>query len=106
MVGHTGVYPAIMKAVETVDACVKELVEAGRKNGYSFLIIADHGNADFAINDDGTPNTAHSTNPVPCFYIGNEQVTMHNGILADVAPTLLKMMGITQPAEMTGTPLF
>lgn len=106
MVGHTGVYPAIVKAVETVDSCVKELVEAGKQKGYSFIIIADHGNADFAINEDGSPNTAHSTNPVPCFLIGREDAQMHNGILADVAPTILKLMNIDQPAEMTGKALF
>jgi 2,3-bisphosphoglycerate-independent phosphoglycerate mutase len=106
MVGHTGVYSAIVKAVETVDMCVKELVEAGRQKGYSFIIIADHGNADFAINDDGSPNTAHSTNPVPCFLIGRDDAIMHNGILADVAPTILKLMGIEQPSIMTGKALF
>ena len=106
MVGHTGVYPAIVKAVETVDSCVKELVEAGKQKGYSFIIIADHGNADFAINEDGSPNTAHSTNPVPCFLIGREDAQMHNGILADVAPTILKLMHIDQPSEMTGKALF
>ncbi len=106
MVGHTGVYPAIVKAVETVDGCVKELVEAGLKKGYQFIIIADHGNADFAINDDGTPNTAHSINPVPCFLVGNNEAKMRDGILADIAPTLLKIMGIEQPKEMTGKALF
>jgi 2,3-bisphosphoglycerate-independent phosphoglycerate mutase len=106
MVGHTGVYPAIVKAVETVDACVKELVEAGLQKGYTFIIIADHGNADFAINEDGSPNTAHSTNPVPCFLVGKNDVEMHPGILADVAPTILKIMGIDQPAKMTGKVLY
>lgn len=106
MVGHTGVYPAIVKAVETVDTCVKELVEAGLSKGYQFLIIADHGNADFAINDDGTPNTAHSMNPVPCFLVGNNKAKMQDGILADIAPTLLKIMEIEQPKEMTGKALF
>lgn len=106
MVGHTGVYSAIVKAVETVDGCVRELVEAGLKKGYQFIIIADHGNADFAINNDGTPNTAHSMNPVPCFLVGNNEAKMHDGILADIAPTLLKMMGIEQPMEMTGKALF
>jgi len=106
MVGHTGVYPAIMKAAETVDSCVRELVEAGLKKGYQFIIIADHGNADFAINDDGTPNTAHSLNPVPCFLVGHEKVEMHDGILADVAPTIIKIMGLAQPNVMTGKALF
>lgn len=106
MVGHTGVFSAIVKAVETVDSCVKELVEAGLRKGYQFIIIADHGNADYAINDDGTPNTAHSLNPVPCFLVGHEKVEMHDGILADVAPSILKLMRIEQPAEMTGKALF
>jgi 2,3-bisphosphoglycerate-independent phosphoglycerate mutase len=106
MVGHTGVYSAIVKAVETVDGCVEELVDAGLKKGYQFIIIADHGNADFAINDGGTPNTAHSMNPVPCFLVGNNEAKMHDGILADIAPTLLKMMGLEQPKEMTGKALF
>ncbi|MCC6722610.1 MAG: 2,3-bisphosphoglycerate-independent phosphoglycerate mutase [Bacteroidia bacterium] len=106
MVGHTGVYYAIIKAVETVDSCISEIVEAGIKNGYKFIIIADHGNADNAINEDGTPNTAHSTNPVPCFIIGEDNIKMKDGILADVAPTILKMMGIEQPKEMTGNALY
>lgn len=106
MVGHTGVYPAIVKAVETVDHCVGALVEAGTRSGYTLMIIADHGNADFAVNPDGSPNTAHSTNPVPCLIAGREHIKLHSGILADVAPTLLKLMGIEQPAEMTGKPLF
>lgn len=106
MVGHTGVYKAIIKAVETVDNCLKEIVETGKTKGYKFIIIADHGNADFAINDDGSPNTAHSMNPVPCFIVGLNDIKMKNGILADVAPTILKMMDIEQPAEMTGKPLY
>jgi 2,3-bisphosphoglycerate-independent phosphoglycerate mutase len=106
MVGHTGVYSAIIKAVETVDECVKELVEAGLKNDYQFVIIADHGNADHAINEDGSPNTAHSINPVPCFLVGNKEAQMNDGILADIAPTILKLMGIEQPIEMTGKVLF
>ena len=105
MVGHTGVFPAIVKAVETADACAKRVVEAGRKNGYSFVIIADHGNADKAVNPDGSPNTAHTTNPVPVFVLTDRKVTLHNGILADVAPTLLDLMGIPQPPEMTGRSL-
>ncbi|MBS3913075.1 MAG: 2,3-bisphosphoglycerate-independent phosphoglycerate mutase [Bacteroidetes bacterium] len=107
MVGHTGVYSAIIKAVETVDACLEKLVTEFQKNNYSVIVIADHGNADFAINDDGTPNTAHTTNPVPCWLIGGpEGVKLHPGILADVAPTILKLMGISQPTEMTGNALF
>ncbi|MFO7939306.1 MAG: 2,3-bisphosphoglycerate-independent phosphoglycerate mutase [Bacteroidales bacterium] len=105
MVGHTGVYSAIKKAVETVDSCVGEVVEAARENGYEVLIIADHGNADFAVNEDGSPNTAHSTNPVPCVLVSNRFDRINEGILADVAPTLLKLMGIEQPKEMTGKSL-
>lgn len=102
MVGHTGVYPAIVKAIETVDACLKRVVEAGIKNNYSFIIIADHGNADYAINPDGTPNTAHSLNPVPCILIDSHFKKIKNGRLADLAPTLLTLMGIEIPKEMTG----
>ena len=103
MVGHTGVYPAIQKAVEAVDKCVEEVVEAAKKNGYEVIIIADHGNADNAENPDGTPNTAHSLNPVPCVYVTDDKnAKVENGILADVAPTILHIMGITQPKEMTG----
>ncbi len=103
MVGHTGVYSAIQKAVETVDNCLKEVVPAARKAGYEVIIIADHGNADNAVNPDGTPNTAHSLNPVPCVYVTDDKnATIENGILADVAPTILHIMGLPQPAEMTG----
>ena len=102
MVGHTGVYPAIIKAVETVDACLKRVVEAGIENGYSFIIIADHGNADVAINPDGTPNTAHSTNPVPCILIDSNYKKIAGGKLGDLAPTILKLMGIEIPKEMDG----
>ncbi len=103
MVGHTGVYEAIYKAVSAVDSCVKEVVEAARANGYEVLIIADHGNADNAVNDDGSANTAHSLNPVPCIYVGdNIHVKVHNGVLADVAPTLISIMGLEKPAGMTG----
>ena len=105
MVGHTGVYNAIIKAVETVDTCLKRIVEAGIQNNYSFIIIADHGNADFAINPDGTPNTAHSTNPVPCILIDDEYKKINDGKLADLAPSILKIMGITIPKEMTGNVL-
>lgn len=103
MVGHTGVYEAIEKAVKTIDACVKDTVEAAKANDYEVIIIADHGNADHALNEDGTPNTAHSLNPVPCVYVtSNKDAKVENGILADVAPTLLKIMGLPQPTEMTG----
>ena len=103
MVGHTGVYEAICKAVTAVDQCVKEVVEAARASDYNVLIIADHGNADNAVNPDGSANTAHSLNPVPCIYVsGNKNLNLKNGILADVAPTLLAEMGLEIPAEMTG----
>ena len=102
MVGHTGVYDAILKAAEAVDACVKKLVEAGEKLGYSFVIIADHGNSDFAINADGTPNTAHSLNPVPIIVIDKDVKQVKKGVLADVAPTILHILGIAQPSVMTG----
>ncbi|MGA2298310.1 MAG: 2,3-bisphosphoglycerate-independent phosphoglycerate mutase [FCB group bacterium] len=102
MVGHTGVYDAIIKAVEAVDTCLGEVVEAARANGYSAIIIADHGNADYAVNDDGTPNTAHSLNPVPCILVNDNFKTIRNGILSDVAPTILKVMGIDIPEEMSG----
>ncbi|MBD5247856.1 MAG: 2,3-bisphosphoglycerate-independent phosphoglycerate mutase [Barnesiella sp.] len=103
MVGHTGVYDAIQKAVKAVDECVNATVEAAKKADYEVIIIADHGNADNAINADGTPNTAHSLNPVPCVYVTTDKnVKIANGILADVAPTILHIMGLKQPAEMTG----
>jgi 2,3-bisphosphoglycerate-independent phosphoglycerate mutase len=106
MVGHTGVYSAIIKAVETVDACLQRLVEVGEEMGYEFIILADHGNADFAVNDDGTPNTAHTTNPVPVWWVTQEkEQDLRNGILADVAPTILEMLGVVQPLEMTGKSL-
>ncbi len=103
MVGHTGVYEAICKAITTVDQCVGEVVEAARKNGYNVLIIADRGNADYAVNPDGSPNTAHSLNPVPCIYVSDDKnLKIRDGILADVAPTLLSEMGLGIPAEMEG----
>ncbi len=102
MVGHTGIYPAIIKAVETVDKCVGEVVSTARDNGYDIMIIADHGNADYVINDDGTPNTAHSLNPVPCILVTDTYNSIKNGVLADVAPTLLTIMGLPVPKEMTG----
>ena len=105
MVGHTGVYDAIVKAVKAVDKCVEKVVEAAKANGYEVVMIADHGNADNAINPDGTPNTAHSLNPVPIVVVSDRVKAVHNGILADVAPTVLKLMGLPQPEEMTGKAL-
>ena len=103
MVGHTGVYEAIEKAVKAVDECVRDTVEAAKESDYEVIIIADHGNADNAINPDGTPNTAHSLNPVPCVYVtSRKDAHVENGRLADVAPTILSIMGIPQPKEMTG----
>lgn len=105
MVGHTGVWEAILKAVEAVDRCVGDVVDAAKKGGYHVLIIADHGNADFAINPDGSPNTAHSLNPVPCVLVSEAYHKIESGILADVAPTILDIMGIEKPAAMTGRSL-
>ena len=105
MVGHTGVYTAIQKAVETLDKCVEKVVEAAKAHGYGTIIIADHGNADHALNEDGTPNTAHSLNPVPFIYVGNKEAKVKDGRLADVAPSLLHIMGLPKPADMTGEDL-
>ena len=106
MVGHTGVYEAIEKAVVAIDECVKDVITAANETGYETLIIADHGNADYALNPDGTPNTAHSLNPVPFIYVTeNKNASVESGILADVAPSLLHIMGLPQPAEMTGRDL-
>lgn len=103
MVGHTGVYHAIAKAVWAIDNRVKEVVEAAKANDYETIIIADHGNADHAINEDGTPNTAHSLNPVPFIYVtSNNSATVKDGRLADVAPSILHIMGLEQPVDMTG----
>ena len=103
MVGHTGIYNAIAKAVWAVDNCVKDVIEAAKANDYEAIIIADHGNADNAINADGTPNTAHSLNPVPFIYVtNNNSATVKDGRLADVAPSILHIMGLEQPADMTG----
>ena len=102
MVGHTGVYNAIKKAVEVVDKCTNNVVETAVKNGYTVMIIADHGNADFALNNDGTPNTAHSKNPVPCFLINSSYEEIKDGVLADVAPTILKLLALEKPNEMSG----
>jgi 2,3-bisphosphoglycerate-independent phosphoglycerate mutase len=106
MVGHTGVWPAVIKAVETVDSSVEKIVTAGLANGYTIFLAADHGNADYMINEDGSPNTAHTLNPVPFFIIDNEwRGTIQPGKLGDLAPTILSMMDIKIPVEMTGTVL-
>ncbi|MFW6290063.1 MAG: 2,3-bisphosphoglycerate-independent phosphoglycerate mutase [Mariniphaga sp.] len=104
MVGHTGDYEAIKRAIEAVDQCTKEVVEAALEGDYDVLIIADHGNADNAVNEDGSENTAHSLNPVPCIYVSNHRrdVKLQDGVLADVAPTLLNIMGLEVPKAMTG----
>jgi 2,3-bisphosphoglycerate-independent phosphoglycerate mutase len=107
MVGHTGIYSAIQTAIEAVDQCVKEVVEAARANGYDAVIIADHGNADNAMNEDGSQNTAHSLNPVPFIWATDRKnIKAMDGILADVAPTLLTIMGLSIPSEMSGKALF
>jgi len=107
MVGHTGVMEAAIKACETVDQCAQAVVEAGLKRGYRFIILADHGNADCMRNEDGSPNTAHTTQPVPCFLIGNdvEKIKLHEGVLGDIAPTLLELLNIEKPQAMSGKSL-
>jgi 2,3-bisphosphoglycerate-independent phosphoglycerate mutase len=105
MVGHTGVFDAVVKAVETVDACAQKVVETGIKNGYAFIILADHGNADYMINDDGSVNTAHTTNLVPVILIDEDYKQINNGKLGDIAPTVLTILGIEIPKEMTGNVL-
>jgi 2,3-bisphosphoglycerate-independent phosphoglycerate mutase len=103
MVGHTGIFSAVVKAVETVDGCVKKIVTAGLNNGYTIFLTADHGNADYMINEDGSPNTAHTTNLVPFFIIDKEwKGSIHPGKLGDIAPTILTMMDVAIPKEMTG----
>lgn len=105
MVGHTGVFSAVIKAVETVDKYAEQVVNAGLAQGYSFIIIADHGNADYMKNDDGSPNTAHSTNLVPCILIDESDYKIADGGLADIAPTILDLFNIAQPSEMNGKSL-
>lgn len=101
MVGHTGVMSAAIKACEAVDVCVKEVVETALENNYTTIIIADHGNCETMINPDGSPNTAHTTNPVPIILVDKDLKTIHNGVLGDIAPTILDLMGIEKPAVMT-----
>ncbi|MBL7726891.1 MAG: alkaline phosphatase family protein, partial [Dinghuibacter sp.] len=106
MVGHTGIWEAAIKAAETTDACVARVVTAALENGYTVLLTADHGNADYMINEDGTPNTAHTLNPVPLWLIDNDfSGELKPGKLGDIAPTILKLMDISIPAEMTGNVL-
>ncbi|MEY3678060.1 MAG: hypothetical protein RI924_201 [Bacteroidota bacterium] len=105
MVGHTGVFNAVVKAVETVDRCTQKVVECGLEHQYSFIILADHGNADFMINEDGSTNTAHTTNLVPCILIDEDYKHIQNGKLGDIAPSILKLMNIPIPEAMTGTVL-
>jgi 2,3-bisphosphoglycerate-independent phosphoglycerate mutase len=101
MVGHTGVFDAAVKACETVDSCAKDVAEAAMENGYSVLVIADHGNSETMINPDGSPNTAHTTNPVPLILLDKDIKTIKSGNLGDIAPTILKLMGIEKPDLMT-----
>jgi 2,3-bisphosphoglycerate-independent phosphoglycerate mutase len=105
MVGHTGVMEAAIKACETVDSCTKDIVTVAQEQGYTVIIIADHGNAETMINPDGTPNTAHTTNPVPIILVDKDIKTIKDGILADVAPTVLKLIGVPQPPIMDRTSL-
>jgi 2,3-bisphosphoglycerate-independent phosphoglycerate mutase len=104
MVGHTGVFSAAVKAAEVVDNCVKKLVTVALKADYEIIIIADHGNSDYMINEDGSPNTAHTLNPVPCIYVSKHAKgkKVKNGKLADIAPTLLKLLGVAPSALMDG----
>jgi 2,3-bisphosphoglycerate-independent phosphoglycerate mutase len=105
MVGHTGVFEAVVKAVETADRCAEAVVKKGLEHGYAFIILADHGNSEFMLNNDGSANTAHTTNLVPCILVGTEYTAIADGKLGDVAPTILKLMGIEKPAIMTGNSL-
>lgn len=105
MVGHTGVFSAVIKAVETADHCAETVVKTGLENGYAFIILADHGNSEFMVNPDGSANTAHTTNLVPCILVGTDYTHISDGKLGDVAPTILKLMGIEKPEIMTGNTL-
>jgi 2,3-bisphosphoglycerate-independent phosphoglycerate mutase len=105
MVGHTGIYAAILKAVETTDDCLSEVINVGMKNGYQFVIIADHGNADKVVNPDGSPHTSHTLNPVPVIVISDDVKFLNDGKLSDVAPTILALLDIEQPSDMTGKSL-
>jgi len=106
MVGHTGVFNAVVEALETVDGCLKQVVETLEQHQYACLVTADHGNADYMVNEDGSPNTAHTTNPVPVFLLRkNNEIKLNDGILADIAPTLLHLMDLAPPEEMTGQSL-
>ena len=105
MVGHTGSMEAAIKACETVDACTKDVVEAAKEGGFNVLVIADHGNCDTMINPDGSPNTAHTTNPVPIILVSDQHKSIKNGKLGDIAPTILELMGVEKPSEMTSNSL-
>jgi 2,3-bisphosphoglycerate-independent phosphoglycerate mutase len=106
MVGHTGVMEAAIKACETVDRCARSVAEKAVSLGYAVLVLADHGNADCMRNPDGSPNTAHTTQPVPCHLLGvSDKLELRSGVLGDVAPTLLEIMGVDQAPEMTGKSL-
>ena len=105
MVGHTGVFDAVVKAVETVDKCTEKVVETGLLHGYSFIILADHGNSEFMVNEDGSPNTAHTTNLVPCVLIDKDYKHIHDGKLGDIAPTVLRLLNLDIPIEMQGNVL-
>ncbi len=107
MVGHTGVMEAAIKACETVDLCTRDVVEAGLASGYTFIILADHGNADCMLNEDGTPHTAHTTQPIPCFLVGGDRknIKLNKGVLGDIAPTILDIMELEKPTGMTGKSL-
>jgi 2,3-bisphosphoglycerate-independent phosphoglycerate mutase len=101
MVGHTGDMAAAVKACETVDECARDVIEAGLKHGYSTLVIADHGNCDTMLNPDGSPNTAHTTNPVPLILVDPDRKKIKSGVLGDIAPTVLDILGVSKPEVMT-----